>query len=233
VSDEPLDVTRLLAALRADDPGRPRLTWYGPDGERVELSASVLSNWVAKTANLLVDELDAGPGSRVGLALPAHWRTVVWLLGTWSAGACAVIGDAGVDVLVTHRPEAGAAPVVVGVALPALAASFGAGLPAGAIDGASEVRAQGDTFAPPGRPAGNDPGFEAGDGVLDYAQLRTAATRGFAGGVRLLTGAGPQQAVAAWLAPLQAGGSIVLHHALDALPAPELERLAAQEGVTG
>jgi non-ribosomal peptide synthetase component F len=55
----------------------------------------VLDNWVAKTANLLVDELDAGPGSRVVLDLPPHWRTVVWLLATWSAGACVVVDDTG------------------------------------------------------------------------------------------------------------------------------------------
>ena len=51
------DVPALLQQLLAD-PGRPRLTWYGPDAERVELSGKVLLNWVAKTANLLTDELD-------------------------------------------------------------------------------------------------------------------------------------------------------------------------------
>ncbi len=48
-------VPAVLAAATASDPGRPRLTWYGADGERVELSARVLENWVAKTANLLVE----------------------------------------------------------------------------------------------------------------------------------------------------------------------------------
>ena len=63
----------LLARLTAD-PGRPRLTWYGDDGERVELSGHVLDNWVTKTANLLVEEYQAGPLTRVLLDLPVHWR---------------------------------------------------------------------------------------------------------------------------------------------------------------
>src|SRR5690242_12812913 len=99
------------------DPGRPRVTWYGPDHERVEFSAKTLNNWVSKTANLLVDELDAGPGSRIGIALPGHWRTVVWLLAGWSVGAHTVVLPSvapqdqdgaptiSVDVLVTDRPS--------------------------------------------------------------------------------------------------------------------------------
>ena len=34
-------------------------------GERTELSATTLANWVAKTANLLQEEFDVGPGSTV------------------------------------------------------------------------------------------------------------------------------------------------------------------------
>src|SRR3954470_6954969 len=78
-------------AMVAADPGRPRVTWYGSDGERVELSARTLENWVAKTANLLVEDFDAGPGSRICLRLPAHWRAVPWLLAVWSDGACALV----------------------------------------------------------------------------------------------------------------------------------------------
>lgn len=87
----PPDVPGLLRALLTADPGRPRVTWYGPDGERTELSAKVLDNWVAKSANLLVDELDAGPGSAVLVDLPGHWRTLAWLLAVWATGAAAVL----------------------------------------------------------------------------------------------------------------------------------------------
>lgn len=91
----PRTVPALLRQLLAADPGRPRLTWYGPGGERVELSARTLDNWVAKSANLLVEEFDAGPGSRVGVRLPPHWRTASWLLAAWSTGACVVADPAG------------------------------------------------------------------------------------------------------------------------------------------
>ncbi|MDR3068395.1 MAG: TIGR03089 family protein, partial [Cellulomonas sp.] len=64
---------RLSRALLTD-PGKPRLTWYDSDDQRVELSGAVLSNWANKTANLLVEEVEAGPGTRVGLDLPLHWR---------------------------------------------------------------------------------------------------------------------------------------------------------------
>ena len=92
----PATVPALLAAATASDPGRPRLTWYGADGERVELSARVLANWVAKTANLLQEEFDVGPGSTVAVALPVHWQTAAVLLGTWTCGA-AVLDTAAED----------------------------------------------------------------------------------------------------------------------------------------
>src|SRR5918911_3935983 len=90
----PRSVPELLQALVVADPGRPRVTWYGADGERVELSARTLENWVAKSANLLMEEFDAGPGTRVGVRLPGHWRTATWLLATWTVGAC-VVGTPG------------------------------------------------------------------------------------------------------------------------------------------
>ncbi|HSO65223.1 MAG TPA: TIGR03089 family protein, partial [Ornithinibacter sp.] len=76
----PADVLRHLVAT---DPGRPRITVYDDTdsptkGERIELSARVLANWVAKAANLLQDDLDAGPGSVVLLDLPPHCRTLYW-----------------------------------------------------------------------------------------------------------------------------------------------------------
>ena len=92
---------RTFPALLADqvrrDGARPLVTFYDDaTGERVELSATTLANWVAKTANLLQDEFDVGPGSTVAVALPVHWQTAAVLLGVWSCGA-AVLDTAAED----------------------------------------------------------------------------------------------------------------------------------------
>ena len=77
--------------LRADPVG-PRITYYDDaTGERIELSAVTLGNWAAKTANLLRDELGAGPDSRVAVLLPAHWQTAAVLFGIWWAGSEVVL----------------------------------------------------------------------------------------------------------------------------------------------
>jgi uncharacterized protein (TIGR03089 family) len=131
-----LPVTSVFTLLTRD-PGRPRLTWYGDAGERVELSGAVLANWVTKTANLLVEEVDAGPHVHVRLDLPGHWRAVVWALAVWRVGACVVVGhDEPATVTVTPDPAAHRGTVVA-VALPALARRFAGDLPPGAIDGAA------------------------------------------------------------------------------------------------
>jgi uncharacterized protein (TIGR03089 family) len=242
-------VPELLRALLAADPGRPRITWYGTDGERVELSARTLENWVAKTANLLAEEFDAGPGIVVEVRLPAHWRTVTWLLATWMTGACAEVThdpaagliDRPRDVVVTADPVAAVAAgvepaVLVGVALPALATGFGPDLPAGALDGAAEVRLRGDVFVPLVPPAPGDPALVVADRapVTHEDLLPAAAEAGAAAGlpprVRLLSSAGPDAAVEELLAPLLLDGSVVLH--VPGLDADELARIAEQEQVT-
>ncbi|WP_336706417.1 TIGR03089 family protein [Oerskovia sp. USHLN155] len=151
-----------LQRLITRDPGRPRLTWYGDDGERVELSGAVLHNWVNKTVNLLVEEFDAAPGTRVLLDLPPHWRAVVWALATWRTGATLVLppttegsavvgqeqdrGVADVEVVVTSHPTSwtGTSAQLVAVPLPALARRFDGDLPPGTIDAGSAVMTYGD-----------------------------------------------------------------------------------------
>lgn len=156
----PHTLPSLLGALTTE-PGRPRLTWYGGGGERIELSGAVLVNWVSKTTNLLVEEFDAEPGTVVATDLPPHWRTLVWALATWRAGAhLRVVDDSsdpaadlsGADVVVTSTPNRWTTPdgtrprgtELVAVALPALARSFGADLPPGTVDAASAVMTYGD-----------------------------------------------------------------------------------------
>src|SRR3712207_930384 len=148
----------LLATL-ASGGGRPRVTQYAADGERVELSGAVLANWTAKTTNLLVEEFDVAPGSTVRLDLPAHWRTLVWALATWRCGACVVLGpDGDTDVVVSDVPGRHDAGQLVAVALPALARRFAGPLPAGAVDAAAAVMTYGDVI---GWAPGTDPGEAA------------------------------------------------------------------------
>src|SRR5215475_15146252 len=77
-----------FTAMIQRDPARPVLTFYDDaTGERTELSGTTLDNWVAKTANLLVDGCGLGPGDRAAVLLPPHWQTAAILLGAWAAGA--------------------------------------------------------------------------------------------------------------------------------------------------
>ncbi len=205
------DVIFLLERLRTADPTRPRLTWYGPGGERVELSGKVLDNWVAKTANLLVDELDVTPGDAVVVALPGHWRAVVWWLAAWAVGAEPVVdGDADVVVTDSAARAAASAPSVrlALLALPALAVTWDGDVPPGALDATTATRLQPDAFVPVVRPAGTD--------AVTRARSR-AAERGYDGTSRVLVDATSGDELD-WLAPLVAGGSVVLHHAPATLP---------------
>lgn len=171
----------LLARIVASDSGRPRLTWYDDEpgdtrGERIELSARVLANWVAKAANLLQDDCAAGPGSTVGVDLPTHWRAVYWSMATWAVGATVVVGESAVDadVLVTDSPEraAGHGGDAVLVSLPALARSHPlAGESGGAIDEARELATHGDVFSPMADPEVGDVALASAAGDTTYGQV--------------------------------------------------------------
>ena len=77
---------------------KPFITWYADRrDERVELSFKTFDNWVAKTANLLVDELGVEPGDRVGAVMVDHWQAPVVLAACWRAGARVVALDPGPD----------------------------------------------------------------------------------------------------------------------------------------
>ena len=80
------EVPALLSAA-AVDATRPLLTYCDDaTGERTELSVAALGEWVARTANLLVDGCRLHPGDRAAVLLPPHWQTAAVLLGAWSAG---------------------------------------------------------------------------------------------------------------------------------------------------
>lgn len=142
----PADV---LAGLLRSDPTSPRITCYDDStGERIELSGKVLANWVSKAANLLQDELDAGPDTTVGLDLPAdHWRTYYWALAAWSVGAHVTTTGGPSDIQVALRAD-GIGEIEIVVTLAALARLAVVDVPAGSIDEARELATYGDVFVP-------------------------------------------------------------------------------------
>jgi uncharacterized protein (TIGR03089 family) len=239
----------LLAGVLRRDAAAPLVTQYDDaTGERVELSGTTLANWVAKTANLLQDEFDVGPGGTVAVTLPVHWQTAAVLLGVWSCGA-AVLDTAaedddrvtGADVVLAAADrlpplEEQGLEDLLGLSLHPLGLGM-AGYTGPARDFALEVRAHGDHFRPDSPPDPAAPGLLLGGVQLTLGGLvetagELAARLGLAEGDRVLvdehtaTEAGP---VAWLLAPLLAGASLVLcRH-----PFPErLPRRAADERVT-
>jgi len=245
----------LLTSVLRREPAAPLITYYDDlSGERTELSATTLANWVAKTANLLQEEFDVGPGSTVAVSLPVHWQTAAVLLGVWSCGA-AVLDTAGedddrfaeADVVLAAADrlpplEEQDLPELMGLSLHPLGLGM-AGYVGPARDFALEVRAHGDVFTPwqPVDPAG--PGLLLGGGELTLGGLVATATEladrlGIVAGDRVLvdertaTEAGP---VAWLLAPLAAGASLVLNRSVAAAGLAhraEVERVTATLGVT-
>jgi uncharacterized protein (TIGR03089 family) len=209
----------LLRRALAADPSRPLVTFYDDaTGERVELSVKTFDNWVAKTANLLLDGLAAEPGGRVALALPVHWQTAVWLYACWSAGLTAVPVDQGeipadADIVAAAPGRLDAALAtgaeVVGLSLHALGAPL-AECPPGVTDYAVEVRAYGDRF---GAAVSEDaPAVELDGRTLTGAQL-VAAAEGTPPGTRALTTvsyATPEGLINGLVGPLASGGSVII-----------------------
>ncbi|MGY1731877.1 TIGR03089 family protein [Geodermatophilus sp. SYSU D01045] len=239
----------LLAAALRRDAAAPLVTAYDDaTGERVELSAATLANWVAKTANLLQDEFDVGPGSTVAVALPVHWQTAAVLLAVWSCGAAVLdtaVEDDGAldaaDVVLAAQDrlaplEEQDLPDLLGLSLHPLGLGM-AGYAGPARDFALEVRAHGDVFAPYTPPEPSGPGLLAGGLTLTLGDL-VGTARGLAERLGLVAGdrvlvddataaeAGP---VAWLLAPLAAGASLVLVRHPDEGTLP---RRAAEERVT-
>jgi uncharacterized protein (TIGR03089 family) len=225
---------------------KPFLTWYD-DGrdERVELSYRTFENWTAKTANLVVDELGAGPGDRVGVLLPDHWRTPVVLAGCWRAGARVVVLDPAkpdpgpgglVAAFVGEDDLATAGDALGGTALVAVTAALlgrpGADL-GRALDYARVVPGMGDLFDAGPDPAGD--ALVAGDQAATMAGLLEraaglAARTGLTDADRLLSGrplGTVDGAVTGLLAPLAAGAGVVLVGGLD--PARFWKRVADEK----
>jgi uncharacterized protein (TIGR03089 family) len=203
--------------LRADPVG-PRITYYDDaTGERIELSAVTLANWAAKTANLLRDELAAGPASRIAILLPAHWQTAAVLFGVWWIGAEAVLDPAdAADVALCTAERLDEADAVVGVGGEVAVLSldpFGRpapDLPIGVTDYATAVRVHGDQIIPERQPGPPLAGRSVDQILAECAE--SAATRGLTATDRVLSTAswsGPAQLVDGLLAVMAVGASLV------------------------
>ncbi len=216
----------IMADLLRSDGTRPRVTYYDEtSGERIELSAVALDNWVAKAANLLVEEFEAAPGTVITIRLPdGHWRTLYWALGVFATGATLdLTGSADASLTITDDPATAADPLIV-VTLPMLARRHPGPLPAGAVDEAAEISGFPDVLIAPASPAAGDRALVAADGELDYAGLVPA---GPAGGRVLVTETGAdfiRRCLAVWAGD----GSVLLVNGAD--PAT-LERRLAEERV--
>lgn len=225
----------ILDPLLRADPVGPRITYYDDStGERIELSAVTLANWAAKTANLLRDELGAGPGSRVAVLLPAHWQTAAVLFGVWWIGAEAVLdGPADIALCTLDRLDEADGLVAGGEVAVLSLDPFGRpvpDLPIGVTDYATAVRVHGDQIVPEPAPGPALAGQSAAQ--LVAACVQSAAMQGLTPGDRVLSTATwdrPEKLVDGLLAVLSVGGSLVQVANPDAAA---LQRRVEMEKVT-
>jgi uncharacterized protein (TIGR03089 family) len=247
-----------FTALAERQPGRyghkPFLTWYDDArGERVELSYGTFDNWVAKVANLLVEELGAGPGDRVAAVLVDHWQAAVVLAACWRAGVGVVVATPGaggaevaaaldgtVAAFVREEWVADAAQAAGGTTLVALTADLAGRSDhdlGAALRFARVVPTMGDLFTGDADPEGEalrllPAGEAASTAALLGEAARLVEATGLGDGDRLLSGLGllsPVGAAAGLLAPFGAGAGVVLARPFE--PA-RFWRLVAAERVT-
>jgi len=221
------------------------ITFYdGDTGERLELSEISFNNWLAKTANMLVDEFDLQRRGHVFVDLPLHWAFPVWVRAIWAVGASvhlesdwpefdvAVIGPSTFSELPNAQE-------IVACSLRPMAQSFPTPPPAGIVDYFADVRIHGDHFSGISEfPAGQaaivleDQAFP-----MDWLenQARQLATRLQLndGGRILITDLDPPAAfdlaLASVVAPRIMGTSVVLVTNSDP---HAVQRIAEQERVT-
>lgn len=201
------------AVLAAGDPARPLLTWYDDaTGDRAELSGATLANWVAKTANLLVDGCGLGHGDTGAVDAPPHWQTAAVLLGCWSAGLRVAADHPDVVFAAADRAaaHAGTGAEVYGMALAPLAAPMRQA-PPGVADYVTEVRLHGDHFHPAAPVTPDEPATELTHARLCAAAAERAGVLGIGARDRVLVVAQAHPDPLDWLlAPLVAGASLVL-----------------------
>ena len=232
----PTSPEALFDRLLRTDPTVPLLTFYDDStGERAELSAKSLGNWVAKTHFLLLDGLGLAVGEQAAVRLPVHWLAAPILLGSWFAGLEVLSAPTG-PVAVGFADAAGLAGLVADelYAVSQLSIARPDVPPPGAEDFTSAVRPMPDAWPGVRAQAGPaDPGLDgASRAELVAAGLAAADRLGLAGGGRLLwtgSGTGPADWISWLLAPLAVGGSVVLVRNPDP---DRYQQRAASERVT-
>jgi len=238
------DQTSTLESLRrrqlAEHGPQPCVTWYDlSTGERTELSNTTFDNWVAKTANLMV-ELGIGAGDTVAVGLPPHWQRNVWWAAIWAMGA--VLDSHGSDasgpalmVCTLDRATASDADETVVCSLLPLGRPLPDPPPASCIDYALDVRTQPDRFSAP-LPVATDDALISETTVMSNADVIVAVQgevtrRGLTTSARLLVES-DSDAVLAHVAALLVGGSQVIVGG-DTMPAgAPLDRIVTDERTT-
>jgi uncharacterized protein (TIGR03089 family) len=221
---------------------RPFLTFHDVScGERVELSFATFGNWLAKTANLVQDDLLAQPGDRVAVGAPPHWVTAVWAVAPLLAGvavdvwgdprgAHAAVSSADPDALEAAR---GCRGERFALSLLPLGRAFDV-VPEGFRDYAAEVRAFGDrfeAFTPPGL---DTPALVVDGRAVSHAELVESSRGALTAADRVLVDARRDRFTGAelidWLfAPLLVGASVVV---VRGAGSEHLEQIAAMERTT-
>lgn len=156
---------------------KPAVIWYGID-ERIELSGHVVNMWSSKVAALLDSEIGA-PSLTVHMALPPHWRSIVWAAGIWRAGNVLTLDSDQGAQLSLACDEANLDPeaeVSVLTPLASLALRWPGTLPPLTLDGAADLMSYPDSFAPivcpPSAPAWLSNGeLESRQQILDQSGL--------------------------------------------------------------
>lgn len=163
---------------------KPAVIWYGID-ERIELSGHVVNMWSSKVAALLDSEIGT-PSLTVHMALPPHWRSIVWAAGIWRAGNVLTLdSDQGAQLSLACDeanldPEAEVSALTP---LASLALRWPGTLPPLTLDGAADLMSYPDSFAPIACPSTAPAWLSDGElisrqQVLDQAGLYTQTLAG-------------------------------------------------------
>lgn len=181
--DQPTTPAALLAERLRADSASPLVTFYDDGtGERVELSSATFANWVAKTANLLRDDLGVTPDLAASVRLPPHWQTFVVIHAVWALGGAVHTGASAAEprfdvafVTTDAHDSAPDADDVVALGLRPMGMP-GDELAGSIVDYDREVRLHGDHFQGPRIDADSAAFYGPGEIAMTHADLVAKAT---------------------------------------------------------